>query len=240
MDIERMNKPKVAVGMLFKEEMIFRDMMKAALRFYREPDWVFYFQTRIQFVDLARNVVASQALKSGAEYLFFWDSDIVVPPDVVPRLMAYGLPVVSGLYWRRHPQIFPEAFRVNSNGITEPMSLEEIHTLKHQTQPIECDAVGLGCCLIHKSVLEKLAKRSDRFRMISPDDLHEPIEVIQFMKFIMQNHVTVSEDVHFCWRVKHELGYKIFVDLNIECQHLTGAQVSDGKLGFSALAYTKE
>jgi len=224
--------------MLFKEETVFRDMIKAALGFLREPGWIFFFQTSIPLVDVARNVVASQALHSGAEYLFFWDSDIIVPQNIVPRLVAHGLPMVSALYWRRHPRIFPEVFRVNPKGIPEPMRPEEIQVLRGQL--IECDAVGLGCCLIHRSVLEKLADRSNKFKMMNPDNPDETLEVVEFMKMIMQDQVTISEDVHFCSRVKHELGFKVFVDLGIECAHLCGAQVIDGKMDFPALEYGRE
>lgn len=239
-EIEKLRKPRVAVGMLFKEETVFRDMIKAAFAFQREPGWIFFFQTSIPLVDVARNVVASQALQSGAEYLFYWDSDLAVDPQIVPKLIAHGLPVVSALYWRRHPPIFPEVFRVNpKTGIPAPMKAEEIRALRGG-QLIECDAVGLGCCLIHRSVLEKLAKRSPKFTMISPDDPEDKLEVIEFMKMIFQNNVTISEDVMFCSRVQHELGLKIFVDPNIECPHLCGAQVADGGMGFPALERGRE
>ena len=238
-EIERLRKPRVAVGMLFNQETVFRDMLKAAFGFQREPGWIFFFQTSIPLVDVARNVVASQALHSGAEYLFFWDSDVVPPYDIVPRLVAQGRPVISALYWRRYPHMFPEVFRVNpKTGIPEPMTAEEIHRMKGGL--IECDAVGLGACLIHRSVLEKLAERSNRFTMINPDNPDETLEVYEFMKMIIQDRVTVSEDIHFCSRVKNELGYKIFVDLSIECAHLCGGQVIDGRMDFPALTYGRE
>lgn len=232
----------MAVGMLFHQETVFRDMVKAAFGFQRERGWIFFFQTSIPVVDVARNVVASQALHSGAEYLFFWDSDVVPPYDIVPRLIAEGRPVISGLYWRRHPNMFPEVFQVNpKTGIPEPMSAEEIHRLRGAHAGVmECDAVGLGCCLIHRSVLEKLAKRSQKFTMINPDNPEETLEVYEFMKMIIQDRVTISEDIHFCSRVKHELGFKIFVDLSIECAHLCGGQVIDGKMDFPALEYGRE
>ena len=240
-DLERLRKPRVAVAMLFREETLFRDMIKAAFGFQREPGWIFFFQTSIPLVDVARNVVASQAMASGAEYLFFWDSDVVVPPDIIPKLVAHGLPIVSALYWRRYPNIFPEVFRVDpKTKIPQPMSVEEIRQMSKVGAFIECDAVGLGCCLIHRSVLEKLAEKSNKFTMINPDNPDETLEVYEFMKMVVQDRATVSEDINFCSRVKHELGYKIFVDLSIECPHLCGAHVKDGKIDFPALTYGRE
>jgi len=237
-EIERMRKPRVAVCIMAGEEMIFRDMHKAAMALQREPGWVFFYQSSIPVVDMARNVVVSQALHSGADYVFLWDIDVTVPPDIVPRLMSHGLPVVSALYDRSHPGIFPEVFRVDNKGIPKPLSREEVNALRGQL--IECDAVGLGCCLIHRSVLEKLADRSTKFNLVSPENPGEKLEVINFMEFIMVEGATVSEDVNLCSRIRNELGFKIFCDLGIECGHLTTAEIKGGKMDFPALEYGRE
>jgi len=234
---ESARRPRVAVGMLFKEDTIYKDMFKAGIAFQREPGWIFLFQTSIPRVDIARNVCASQAYHSGAEYLFFWDSDVNPPPNIVPRLMMHGLPIVSGLYWRRHPTTFPEVFRRNEKGIPVPMKEGEVRAMSGQL--IECDVVGLGCTLIHRIVLEKLAEKSEKFRMLDPESGAE-LEVYKFMEFKMEDLVTISEDAHFCSRIQHELGYKIFADLGLNCGHLCAAEVYDGKLDFPALEYGRE
>ena len=234
---ESARKPRVAVCMLFKEDTIYKDMFKAGIAFQREPGWLFFFQTSIPRVDIARNVAASQAYHSGAEYLFFWDSDVNPPPNIVPRLMLHGLPMVSGLYWRRHPKIFPEVFRKNAQGIPVPMTNDELKAM--QGSLIECDVVGLGCSLIHRTVLEKLAEKSERFRLLDPESGDE-VEVIRFMEFKMEDRVTISEDANFCSGVQNELGYKIFCDLGVTCGHLCAAEVWDNKLDFPALVYGRE
>lgn len=116
-------------------------------------------------LSIARNTCAEEFLKSGQEWLWFVDTDTVFAPDVLPRLLALADPVkrpvvsaavpiggrdprdrtqVTGI-----PELFWAAYRSDPVGGLKPISVRE---------PVgECervDAVGTGCVLIHRSVLE--------------------------------------------------------------------------------------
>ena len=52
----------------------------------------------------ARNRLAKQAIKMGADYSMWFDSDMVFEPDTMVKLLADNKPFVSGMYFRRaHP-----------------------------------------------------------------------------------------------------------------------------------------
>ena len=54
-------------------------------------------------IDVARNVLAAEALRRGAGHILYVDDDVVLPPDALVRLLARDVPVVSGVYYRRRP-----------------------------------------------------------------------------------------------------------------------------------------
>jgi hypothetical protein len=47
-------------------------------------------------VAMARNVAAKDALDSGFDYLFFVDSDMILPPDALARLLKIGADFATG------------------------------------------------------------------------------------------------------------------------------------------------
>jgi len=53
-------------------------------------------------IDVSRDVLVERALASGAEYIYFLDSDIYTEPDTLQRLRRHDLPIVTALYYRRH------------------------------------------------------------------------------------------------------------------------------------------
>ena len=116
-------------------------------------------------LSIARNTCAEALLASGQEWLWFVDTDTVIGPDVLPRLLALADPVdrpvvaaavpIGGRDPRERvqttgiPELFWAAYRSDAVGGLKPLSVRE---------PVgECervDAVGTGCVLIHRTVLE--------------------------------------------------------------------------------------
>lgn len=152
--------------------------------------------------DHARNNACKDALAGGYEWLFFLDDDVIVPSDTVHRLIRYKLPIVSGLYYRRHEGLQPVMQKLGTGWITN----FQIGSM------VEADLVGAGCLLIHRSVLEKVPKpwfdwRCDR------EDLPE--------------NQRLSEDFAFCLNAKNQQ-FQIFVDTSIQCRHLGFGQAEVG------------
>lgn len=155
-------------------------------------------------VDLSRELVVEDALDTGAEWLLFLDSDVVPPPDVYGRLRSREVPVVSGLYSVDTPeQPHPAMWRLDENDSPTPVPVDRKGVLN-------VDAVGLGCLLVSRDVLEDLER--PWFRWTKGYDEH-PWDLRHDGE-----RPGVSEDFHFCHRLK-EAGHEIYVDTTVECLH---------------------
>ena len=62
-------------------------------------------------VYMARNDLAKQAVKMGADYIFWLDSDMIFDADVLERMLetmeSNNLDILSGIYYRRVPPYTP-------------------------------------------------------------------------------------------------------------------------------------
>jgi len=117
--------------------------------------------TRIERIIRGRNLARRAFLESDADYLFFLDSDVIMRPDYLARLVAHGKDIVSGLYLANFiidgkQQILPVAYeRVDDRRVR--------HMLRHEIQeehliPVGC--AGLGCVLLSQRVMKKISFRN--------------------------------------------------------------------------------
>ena len=170
--------------------------------------------------DIARNEIIAQLQK---DWLFFMDADQTFHPDTLKKLLAWDLPVVSGLYFKSPgnpvPHCYKYAYQENAEGPVKdahfyaPMAapigdflLKHSETLKKSPEAIvlpstkedllECDGVGGGCLLVHRQVLDAI----------------EP------PWFEYNKGTFVGEDFYFCRKVQ-AAGFKIFVDPGVICGH---------------------
>jgi hypothetical protein len=178
--------------------------------------------------DLSRNFIAKNFLDSGAEWLLMIDTDVIMPPDGLEELYRAKLPIVSGLYWRRHPKVFPELFRFRP-GTTQydPVPDEQIHVGMN-----EVDGVGMGFCLLHRRVFENLR---DKVKKMTIPSQGVNVELYEFFKFTPHEAPFVSEDLFFCIQAKLA-GWKIYVDTRIRCGHIASSlMIQEGRPTWSPL-----
>ncbi len=92
----------------------------------------------------SRNLLAAQAVESGASHLLFLDSDMTFPPNALERLLAHKVPIVGADYVRR---VEPHDYcgRVANTTAT----LTGLNTML--TMPF-------GCILIQTDVFKRLKK----------------------------------------------------------------------------------
>lgn len=172
------------------------------------------------FTTVNRNAVVENFLQreNKPEWLLFLDTDIVFEnPNII-----YGLyedadpverPIVSGVYFTYIDTGFTAAWLIRkSETFGEYRSLEQIHpTLQ------EVDGIGMGCAIIHRGVLEKMAevypREKDPWRWFGHD-----------LVTTSKGPDRLGEDLTFCRRAK-ALGYKIW---------------GDGRLGFTHLKEREE
>jgi hypothetical protein len=174
-------------------------------------------------VDLARNgIVEAMLEQSSATHLFFMDADMVFPEEALERLLSLDLDIVSGTYYARTDTPVPHAYRFNrqdDGGVDwyTPVGAPLVEWLAAQPDqselpnaaivgepyPILVDAVGAGCLLIKREVLEAVYQANS--------ESHYPwFQILPGTKG--------GEDFEFCRRAR-ELGYKVWVDFSVQCNH---------------------
>jgi len=165
-------------------------------------------------IDVARNQLVKQLEK---EWLFMFDSDEIVPPEALMKLLSWNLPIVSGIVFlanidRPAPAIYKYEHRKQGRHYySSKINEVEAYLLRHKPDNkdvgvvlpstkedlIECDAVGCGCLLVHRKV----------FEAIKPPH------------FVLNSGGRVSgEDFSFCRKAKRA-GFKIYADPGVLCGH---------------------
>lgn len=145
----------------------------------------------------SRNDLVQIAIKQGCDYIFWLDSDMMFPPDVLVRMfedLKHG-DIVSGLYFRRVAPFTPVIY--------DKLDIDD--TGCHYTEPkdipdgiFEVAGCGFGCVLMPTDImLDVLEKYGSPFTPING----------------------IGEDLSFCWRAR-QLGFKIVCDPDIPLGHV--------------------
>lgn len=134
------------------------------------------------------------------EFLVFFDEDEILPPDTIQKLVAHDLPLVGGLYFMKSPPWWPLMFRYKSRLVVpHPLYGETgmYNIIGHWDDGalLKVDAIGCGCMMIRRDVLEKI-----------------PPPWFSFSEG--------TEDLFFCRKAQHA-GFQVHCDTSIICGHLT-------------------
>lgn len=141
-----------------------------------------------------RNGIAEEAMKMGAEWVFYMDDDQVFAPDTLTRLLAHNLDIVSGLYVSREAPFIPHAYDAeDERGWCTFRPLK-----KGDAGLCEVKSVGAGCMLVRRNVFEAMPRPWWRLGQITMDGW--------------------GDDHNFCHRAR-EAGFKVWVDLEIVVGH---------------------
>lgn len=148
----------------------------------------------------ARNDIAAEAIKSGADYVLWIDSDMVFDNDLLEKLMKSieGKDIVAPLFFRRKKPFNPpyyKSIRLNYGGEHEVVEYDDYP----ENETFEVDACGFGCVLMRTKVLE---------------------DVVNANHTCFNPMPCFGEDISFCIRAKR-CGYKIYVDPTIEVGHIS-------------------
>ncbi len=163
-------------------------------------------------VAASRNLLRQKAIEEGYDYFLSLEQDIIPPPDVLERLLRHQQPVVSGVYYKvlhvtythkgkplkTTKKIIPVVWRT----LPGTGNTEKLHFCT--TQDVEGNkffkirAAGLGCLLIHRSILEKIPFRIAEDKQADKGNFDD---------------VNFSNDLH-------NLGIPMYVDTSVKCKHL--------------------
>ena len=140
--------------------------------------------------DHCRNVIVNEFLKTDCQWLLMVDSD-VVPPDDVTGMISNDVGVCSAhVSTSVNGEIIPVGMTRNKGGYH--------HNFKHSEYGLhKVDAVGTGCILIRRDILEKMEK--------------------PYFKFVYKDGILINgEDFDFSERVGD-----VYFDGRYKCKHYT-------------------
>jgi hypothetical protein len=196
---------------------------------------ILHWETRPFGLAAKRNLMVGEFLKhDGLEWLLMLDSDMIVPPQVVQRLITSGTDIIGGLYFSRHYPFPSEAgFRAES-GSPHLRYLQEFGG-PNPLRPV--DWVGAGALLVRRRV----------FYEVSPPWFgNEPVNSGGPDVTAEGRDVTVSivnernEDVGFCARAL-AAGFQPYVDTALVSGHVGAVTVDlDFALRYHGATATRE
>lgn len=144
----------------------------------------------------SHNRCSEKVLKEGYDYLLHLESDVFPPLDVIERLLAHKRKVVGALY---HVELGEQSKLM----IQEVENFGMVHRESYNLDETDLSFVdgtvkrvfscGLGCILIHRSVLEKVPFRYEGDASVHPDS--------------------------FFFGDLENAGINVFVDTSIYCEH---------------------
>lgn len=157
----------------------------------------------------SRNRLAAMAVEAEADYMLWFDSDMVFEPDTLERMMKVldehpEVDILSGLYFRRGAPFTPVLFQkleVDENGVLDFEDQKEL-----PDELFEVAGCGFGCVLMRTECLLDLAAKEGGGVWFSPI-------------------ANAGEDCAFCIRARRE-GYKIYCDPNIHLGHMGYAPIT--------------
>jgi GT2 family glycosyltransferase len=195
------------------------ESVRAMIRATRAADDIALWWENEQPHDRCRNLLLERfAADRRWTHLLFVDTDEVVEPDTLDRLLSHEYPLVCGsvptLHHRYRPPDAVRGVTVGSNVMVfDKPSLRgsavasEAPNVGYRRldpddfpgEPFYCDASGLGLCLIHRSVVEAVERPWCRF-IGQVDGEH------------------IGEDVYF-FRKAREAGFRLMVDPGVAADH---------------------
>jgi hypothetical protein len=177
-----------------------------------KPDWQVMNPSGFPY-HVARNAGVKVALDNKFGWLFFLDSDVVPPVDIIMKLLASGRDLVGAVYRQRYPPYRIAAFTTAPNPNPDDPSPAMGPLPPHAPGDIiPVDFLAAGATLISRRCLEAVVAEWPR----PYDWAVDPMGQVPDGKggFLPR----MSEDYLFSWRAKL-LGYQPWLHTGIECFH---------------------
>ena len=142
-----------------------------------------------------REEMVEKALEMEAEWILWWDSDVLPPCDALTKLFARDTDIIGGLV-------------VTKSETPQPLILRRGQSYQHQDwvpgDLIECDATGFGFTLMRTEIFKKLEK---------------PWFFEGTAAYAPGESYSTTEDAPLMYRAKDK-GFKCFVDTSVVCEHV--------------------
>jgi hypothetical protein len=146
-------------------------------------------------LDNARNTIVKDFLETDYDYIWWIDDDIVPPFETLDRLIQADKDVIGAVCFSmkaENGEYFPYPVTLRYND-------EKRYQVYYGSGIEEVDAIGGACVLVKRRVYESIER---------------PYE------FVYHRDGTLALTCDFrVWQKLQELGFKVFVDFDILCDH---------------------
>lgn len=189
-----------------------------------------YSPLRFSVAD-ARNLIVEQAVQGNFEWLFFIDHDTIIPPTTMLRMNDYMLagepPIVAGIYFTKSVPSEPLIYRGQGNSHYREWKLGD---------KVYADGHGMGCTLIHVSVLRAVWEDSEPYvlrgtqarrvfespakQWFDPElgawQMSSGTEDLFFLNRVIKGDYLAKAG----WKKYAKMKYPFLVDTSIYCTHI--------------------
>ena len=186
------------------------------------------FMSRGMPIDVTRESMVRSALANGFEWIFFLDSDVILPQGSIEKLFSHKQPFINGLYKAKKPggffwaawmrtKIDDKKIAANGEAFAPIASWEG--------RLITVDVIGTGCMLVHRSVFEKIMAKFPNLPLFFWSKERNP-DLLKSMNFPDPLMNEVSEDFYFCILAKLA-GFPPIVDTEVKCGHISTVKIEE-------------
>ena len=149
-------------------------------------------------VQHARTLAVTEAIEGGFDKLLFVDSDVILPPDAIPRLLAVDAAIATG--WHMKKRSLDGATELYDYD-AENMRFVNIDTSELNGEVRDVGGCGMGCCMID-------------IPAITPVYDNSWLEYVVYL-----DGSRLSEDNNFCLHAA-KAGLSIKADTSLRCGHV--------------------
>lgn len=136
-------------------------------------------------------------------HIFMTEMDMLLPPDILQKLLALDKPIASGIYFLRNGRGQPCLFQKVVTSRENPYVFSPV-TAFPTTEPFRVDHTGLGCVLIKREVFEHPKMPFPWFDM---------------------NATKYGSDMYFFTKVK-DAGIEVWADPSVRCGQIDYVDVN--------------
>ena len=193
--------------------------------------WLDMFSPMGYLVADARNLSVKQFMDGGFEWLFFIDHDVILPANTYSKWNEYmikgDVPIWGGLYFTKSVPSEPLVYRELGTSYFTNWKLGD---------KVWISGMGLGCTMIHRSMLELIYKDSEEYK-IGDTKLRRVFETPSDTYFDAEKNAWITvggtEDLTFYaklhdegyykkagWNKFQEKKYPLLCDTSIFCRHI--------------------
>lgn len=147
-------------------------------------------------VDEARNRIAKAAIYSECDYIFFIDSDVIIQPGQLEKLVSHNKDAITGIYYMRVLPHYSLIRRKIADKLYTPIE-------PYGTELIKIDGAGFGCFLVKISVFDKIEYPWFQFKYYQREGVW--------------GHL--GEDLYFCEQLQNT-NIDMYCDPTIQCTHI--------------------